>query len=99
MKHTQQVKSYSQSHEQLAEDIGDLYYDSLAGLLRLLSDKMKRDGDADAGRGRSKLASELYACSEQLAQAAKHADVAWDICEPYVKEWMEKTITQSIDAE
>ncbi len=86
MKHTKQVKNYSESHETLAESIGDLYYDSLADFLRLLADKMYRDGEADKGRGRVKLAAELLACGQTLREAAKHIDIAWKICKPYMRE-------------
>ncbi len=84
MKHTHQIKGYTGPHQQLAEDIGDLYYDALADFLRLMADKMERDAQADAGRQRHKLATELAACAQHLQQAAEHIDVAWKICAPHV---------------
>lgn len=90
MKHTHQIKSHSGTHRQLAEDIGDLYYDSLADFLRLMAEKMDRDAQADAGRGRHKLATQLAACAEHLQQAAGHIDVAWKICAPHVSAHQEK---------
>lgn len=84
MKHTHQIKSYTGHHQQLAEDIGDLYYDALADFLRLMAEKMDRDAQADAGRKRHRLATELAACAQLLQQAAGHIDVAWKICEPHV---------------
>ncbi|MTW21579.1 hypothetical protein [Allochromatium palmeri] len=89
MKHTKNIKSYNESHEKLAEDICDLYYDSLAEFFRLLSGKLEKDGKADDGRGRIKLAKELLSASKDLESAANHIDVAWEICEPYVKKWLE----------
>jgi hypothetical protein len=89
MKHTKQVVNFAGSHEQLATEIGDLYYDSLADLLRKLSDKIETDAQADHGRGRPRLAGELAACAGKLAQSATHIDTAWDICEPQVKSWRE----------
>ncbi|MGD1937381.1 MAG: hypothetical protein ACFCA4_07500 [Cyanophyceae cyanobacterium] len=85
MKHTDQVKNYPGSHEELAENLGDLYYGSLAEFLHQLSAKLEKDGHADKGRGRSRLATELLACSQRLQEAAAHIDRAWEICEPYVK--------------
>jgi len=85
MKHSNYVKGYDGPHEQLAEEIGDLYYDSLADLLRLLADKINRDGNMDAARGRSKLAGALHDCSSHLQQAAEAVDLAWEICKPYTK--------------
>lgn len=84
MKHTKQVKNYQGSHLQLAEEIGDLYYDSLADLLRLLSEKIADDGDKDAARGRKRLATALHACAGHLTEAAAEIDAAWVICKPYV---------------
>jgi hypothetical protein len=84
VKHTKQIRHYGESHEKLAEDIGDLYYDSLADFFRLLAAKLKKDGASDKSRGRIKLSNELFACSEKLSEAAQHIDIAWKICEPYV---------------
>jgi hypothetical protein len=85
MKHTKQVVNFAGSHEQLATEIGDLYYDSLADLLRKLSDKIGSDAQADHGRGRPRLAGELAACAGMLVQAATHIDTAWTICKPHVE--------------
>jgi len=84
MKHTNTVTQFQGSENELVEAIGDLYYDALARHLQLLSKKMARDSAADAGRGRHKLAGELQACADHLAQAAGHIDRAWEICRPFV---------------
>ena len=84
MKHTNTVPGFSGSASELADAIGDLYYDALAQHLRLLAQKMGRDSAADSGRGRHKLAGELMACAEHLAAAAGHIDQAWEICKPFV---------------
>ncbi len=84
MKHAHTVNRYSSTHEQLAEDIGNLYYDALAEFLRLFSDKLARDAIADHGRGRPKLANELEAGAQHLAAASQHIESAWRICKPYV---------------
>ncbi len=84
MKHARTVNRYTGTPEQLAEDIGNLYYDALAEFLRLFSDKLARDAIADHGRGRPKLANELEAGAKHLAAAAQHIESAWRICKPYV---------------
>ena len=84
MKHTRTVNLYQGTQEQLAEDLGDLYYDTLADFLDLLSKKMARDATADLGRGRPKLAAELDACAQHLDAAAGHIQAAWGICAPHV---------------
>ena len=85
MKHTYSVQNYLGNHRQLAEEIGDLYYDSLAELLRLLADKIERDGDNDNARGRHRLGASLTDCARHLQQAAEDIDRAWEICRPFVK--------------
>ncbi|MCK5918072.1 MAG: hypothetical protein KAG34_06585 [Cocleimonas sp.] len=58
MKHTDNIKHYDDL-EVLAESLGDLYYDSLADFLNLLSDKILSDGEADRRRNRTKLSGHL----------------------------------------
>ena len=84
MKHTKRVKHYPEGHEGLAENLGDLYYDSLADFLKILAEKIHQDGEADRKRGRPRLAAELLACSDRLQEAAAHIDAAWTICKPYM---------------
>lgn len=84
MKHTRTVNLYQGTQAQLAENLGDLYYDTLADFLGLWSKKMARDAAADLGRGRPKLAAELDACAQHLDTAARHIQAAWDICAPHV---------------
>jgi hypothetical protein len=86
MKHTPTVTRFQGRPAELAEALGDLYYDSLANHLKLLSEKMARDSVADAGRSRHKLAGELKACANHLSQAAGHIERAWAICRPHVNE-------------
>lgn len=88
MKHTINVKEFNGNNKELAENVGDLYYDSLADFLALLAEKIKSDGDADFGRGRKRLAQELYSCSEHLKLASNHISEAWDICSPFVEKWL-----------
>jgi hypothetical protein len=84
MKHTPTVQGFDGTHAQLAERIGDLYYDSFAGFLDLLARKIAADSNADVGRGRPKLAADLAGCAEHLSVAARHIDEAWRICQPHV---------------
>jgi hypothetical protein len=84
MKHTHTLKNYQGSPEQLAEEIGDLFYDSLADLLHLLSEKLQRDANADLARQRLKLGGHLQECSLHLERAAHDIQQAWRICEPHV---------------
>ncbi|MEZ5850768.1 MAG: hypothetical protein R3D68_08995 [Hyphomicrobiaceae bacterium] len=85
MKHSKTIERYAGSPADLAEDAGNLYYDSLAELLTLMSEKLKRDAAADRKRNRRRLAAELAACGTHLEQAAGHIREAWRICEPYME--------------
>lgn len=89
-KHTKQVKDIDLDNKELAIRIGDLYYDSLSEFLQDLSQKLHEDGIADKNRGRKKLSDSLFQASEDIKKASESIDVAWDICEPYVKQWHEK---------
>ncbi len=86
-KHTKQVKGLTMDNQTLAEGVGDLYYDALAEFLGALSHKLQQDGDADATRGRKKLAASLHNSAQHLQQAAEQIGVAWEICAPYVAQW------------
>jgi hypothetical protein len=65
--------------EQLAADLGNLRYDSLALFLHLLSQKIEEDGNADLGRNRPKLAGHLHAAADEIARA-------WHFCKPFMPE-------------
>lgn len=86
MKHTNAVPQYSGSHQQLAEEMGDLYYDSLADLLCKLGEKLERDAASDCQRGRMKLSKELAAAADHLYGASERIAAAWRICKPHVAE-------------
>jgi len=69
----------------LAEELGDLRYDALADFLQAMSDKMCKDGDADLGRERGKLARELYISANELQAASEAITRAWGICAPFME--------------
>ena len=89
-KHTQTIKSLDIDNKKLAQEIGDLYYDSLADFLKELANKLKEDATADQNRGRKKLATNLFNASNHIEQASKEIDTAWNICKPYVEEWLKE---------
>lgn len=69
--------NYEGGFNALAEDLGNLTYDSLGIFLEKLAAKIDKDGDADAERNRPQL-------SQELKSAARHIANAWKICEPYM---------------
>lgn len=84
MEHQTWIKNYEQNFEKLAEEIGDLRYDSLADFLLLLSQKIEKDGGKDRARGRVKLANALDETARQLKESSEHITEAWRICEPFM---------------
>lgn len=84
MKHKDTV-DYPGGMTQLAEDIGNLKYDSLQLFLILLSQKIENDGNKDLERGRLKLSENLIEASRALAASSANIGKAWKICEPYMK--------------
>ena len=86
MKHPRWIKNYENNFAQLAEEIGDLRYDSLAELLQLLSQKIEQDGINDHQGGRVQLAASLKKASVDLLNSAASIEVAWRISEPYMKD-------------
>lgn len=84
MIHKENIDKYQGSMLDLAEEIGDLRYDSLSEFLDLLQKKIHRDADKDNERGRLKLSTNLYSISASLLDAKKSCDEAWIICKPYM---------------
>jgi hypothetical protein len=84
MKHKTWIENYESDFGRLAEEIGDLRYDSLSEFLELLAKKIKSDAHKDRDRGRRHLAEELYEAEDKLVRAAASIDQAWRICEPYM---------------
>jgi monomeric isocitrate dehydrogenase len=70
MKHKTWIKNYERDFERLAEEVGDLRYDSLSEFLDLLAKKLKSDAHKDRDRGRRHLAEELYEAKDKLTRAA-----------------------------
>ena len=89
MKHTNNIKSCNISNEELAKEIGDLYYDNLSEFLEALADKLEKDSLADNKRGRKKLATSLMNASINIRQSVEDIDYAWKVSKPEVEKWFE----------
>lgn len=70
-KHTRTISEVGKDIPELGKIIGSMENEKFSEFLMLLSEKIGRDGQADAGRGRKKLATELYNASLALYEAAK----------------------------
>ena len=86
MKHLKTVPDFNGDLEELAQQVGNLRYDSLEEFLTFLADDLVRQGDADGLNGRTKLSTQLYKTAEVLYQARDEMTATWDICEPYMKD-------------
>ena len=89
-KHTTKVKGVGLSNTELANRIGDLYYDDLAIFLEVLSKKLNLDSIKDKSLGRTKLATNLKNSAKLINQSAKYIDIAWDICTIPTIKWLYK---------
>lgn len=85
-KHPLRVEGFSGTLEELAHSIGNIRYDQTVSFLEELAHDLKRQADADAEKGRKKLAAELYETVTKLYDAKESLEKAWKICEPYMKE-------------
>jgi NurA-like 5'-3' nuclease len=84
MIHTNTITKYNGTLEELVENIGDLYYDSLSEFLQLLSQKLEKDSIKDRERNRIKLANCLKSASENIKISASNINDAWKICKPFI---------------
>jgi hypothetical protein len=84
MIHWEDIERYPGTLAELAGEVGDLRYDALASFLRSLAAKLESDGNADAGRGRPKLAASLRGGAARVMEAAAEIERAWSICAPHM---------------
>ncbi len=84
MVHREALERYPGTLAELAAEVGDLRYDTLALFLRSLAAKLDSDGCADAGRGRLKLAAALRGGAANVMAAATEIERAWSICAPHM---------------
>ncbi len=85
-KHKKTIEKYEGTLQELAEDIGNLHYKSLAEFLHHLDIKIYSDGAKDYGAKRIKLSSELTKASTHLSNASAHIRESWNISKPYMEE-------------
>lgn len=68
----------------LATTIADLRYDALAEFLEHLSVKLSQDANADKGRNRPRLSSELEGAADYVSFARNFVNRAWQISKPHM---------------
>ena len=86
MKHPNTVEKYPGSLAELAREIGNMHYASVAEFLQYLADDLKRQAASDREKGRTRLPAELEAAAEQLYAAKRRIDSAAEICKPHIRE-------------
>lgn len=87
-KHTTKVKGVGFELNELANRVGDLYYDNLAHFIEELAKKIKSDATADKKRGRVKLADSLFKSVIFLQESSKELETAWLSCKVGTVRWM-----------
>jgi len=86
MKHPKNVERYPGSLDELAREVGNMHYTSLAEFMQYLADDLKRQAVSDREKTRTKLPAELEAAAEQLYAAKRRIDSAAKICKPHMQE-------------
>lgn len=86
-KHTMKVKGVGFELDELANRIGELYYDALSNFLHQLSWKLERDAKADQERGREKLALSLQESTKHIQKSSESIQKAVGIVNPHVFKW------------
>lgn len=84
-KHQKTVLAYPGSLDNLAIDIGNLHYESLAEFLHLLSKKLHSDAKKDHERGRTNLADSLFESAVNTYKASSNINDAWKISKRFMK--------------
>jgi len=87
-KHTPRIKGVGLELEEVAERVGDLYYDDMTRFLEALASKLKNDAKANEKRGRTKLSKHLYSSAEQIGKSADEIRQAWRLCKYPTIRWM-----------
>lgn len=85
-RHKKVVEKYDGSLKDLAEDIGNLHYESLETFFRELSQKLLRDGDKDKRNDRVKLARELGSAAANVGFASLSIGRAWNLSKRFMEE-------------
>ena len=86
MKHPETVEKYQGTLEQLAQEVSNLRYDSLAHFVYCLSENLYRQATEDYVNDRFKLGESLTEAKNRLDFASMYLKKAWNICKPYMKE-------------
>lgn len=85
-KHKKTVEKYNGTLQELAEDIGNLHYESLLELMKALSVKFNEDAIKDAKANRMKLSLVLMDAHIETERVAEAIESAWKISAPFMKE-------------
>ncbi|MBM4067747.1 MAG: hypothetical protein FJ271_02205 [Planctomycetes bacterium] len=84
MLHRAGIDRYPDTLAALAVELGDLRYDAFVSFLHALAAKLETDGQADAGRGRPRLAAALADAAAGIRTAAAEMERAWFLCAPHM---------------
>jgi hypothetical protein len=84
MKHTKKVEKYSGTLKELARDILNMRYDSLAELYKYLSEGLSADAEHDKILGHKQVSRLLKKLSENNLKSEEYARTLWKICKPYM---------------
>lgn len=71
--------------QHIAQDIGNLHYETLGYMLNYLSKKLKEDSRKDWQAGRIQIANRLKLASQHIKDARIQIQEAWQISKPFME--------------
>jgi len=83
-KYKKAVFKYSGTLEELANDIGDLHYESFEKFMGHLAAKLASDAKIDLEKKRTKLSGELFSAVDGVKKAQANIGKAWIISKPHM---------------
>lgn len=84
MDHLEKPQNFDWTLEDLAKEIWDLKYDSMAKFFALLWEKIASDWEKDLWRWRNQLWLALWSVAEELKKTSEKIENIWKICEKYM---------------
>jgi hypothetical protein len=85
MKHPTKVEKYSGTNRELARDIINMRYDSLAEFFEYLSEELLMDAKNDESLGHKDVTNKLKKLAEDNSKSKEDALSLWKICEKHMK--------------
>lgn len=85
MKHLRYIEDYSKTLRNLARDIVDMRYDSVAEFFGYLAEELSEDAKNDGKRGRTQLSGKLESAARDSLELQKKMLSIWNLCKKHME--------------